>query len=391
MTELISGKFSIFYSPPKIVFGLDAAQTVADEVRRLGGTKVLLVTDRILLEANVIAPVVESIKAGGISYSIYDGVEPDPPVRLVGEATEKLQAEGCDFVIGIGGASSLDVAKGVSLLATNGGDVAPLIGLEQVPRRGLPKILISTTHSAGGELSPYVIMVASKDDHSVVPIISEYAIPEVAIMDPLLTVSMPPSVTIDTGIDSLATSIEAIVATNATPFSDMFAEKALALASQYLPVVWAKGTNLEGRYFMSMAATMAGLAFVGSSVGAVHALSYPLAGLYHVTHGRSLAAVLPHVMKFNLAGNPERYARVAALMGKRIDGLSSTQAAQLSVEAVTEFLDLVEVSYRLRDYGASEDDIDKLTEEAMINAAFFSYNPRDFDERNVKAIYTAAF
>lgn len=390
MTEIISGKSSVFYSPPKIIFGLGAAKNVADEVRRLGGAKVLVVTDRILLQANVIQPVIDSLQASAIPYFIYDGVEPDPPAHLVDEATEISRSKGCDFVIGIGGASSLDVAKGVSLVATNEGEVVSMIGIEQVPKRGLPKILISTTHSAGGELSPYIIMVASKEDHSVIPIISEYAIPEVAIMDPLLTVSMPPSVTVDTAIDSLATAIEAMVAANASPFSDIFAERSLQLASQYLPVVWAKGSNVNARYFMSMAATMAGMAFISSSVGAVHALSYPLAGRYHLTHGRSLAAVLPHVMQFNIPGNPERYARAAGMMGKWVEGLSALEAAELSVDAVMEILDFVEVSYRLQDYGATESDLDALTEEAMATAPFFEYNPRDFNERNIKTIYTTA-
>ncbi|RJP18578.1 MAG: iron-containing alcohol dehydrogenase [Candidatus Abyssobacteria bacterium SURF_5] len=390
MSEIISGKTSIFYSPPKIIFGLSSASAVAGEVKRLGGTKALIVTDRILLEANVIRPLLESLTGGEIPYSIYDGVEPDPPAPLVDEAAEKLRSEGCDFVIGIGGASSLDVAKGVSLVGTNGGEVISLIGFEQVPKRGLPKILMSTTHSAGGELSQYVIMVASKEDHSVVPIISEFAIPEVAIMDPLLTLSMPPTVTVDTSIDTFATAIEAIVASNASPFSDVFAERALELAARYLPVVWAKGSNVTARYYMSMAATMAGLAFISSSVGAVHALSYPLAGKYHLTHGRSLAAVLPHVMDFNRAGNPERYARVAELTGKGTEGLTALEASELAVEGVTDILDAVEVSYRLQDYGASQNDIETLTEEAMATAPFFEYNPRDFNERNIKEIYQAA-
>lgn len=390
MAEIIPGKLSVYYSPPKIIFGLEAAKAVAGEVTRLGGTKVLVVTDRILLQADVIRPVIDSLKDAGIPYSIYDGVEPDPPASLVDQAAAILRAENCDFVIGIGGASSLDVAKGVSLVATNESEVVGLIGFEQVPKRGLPKILISTTHSAGGELSPYIIMVASKEDHSVVPIISEYAIPEVAIMDPLLTVSMPPTVTVDTAIDTLATAIEAVAATNATPFSDVFAERALQLASEYLPVVWAKGSNVTARYFMSMAATMAGMAFVNSSVGAVHALSYPLAGRYHLTHGRSLGAILPHVMQFNLPGNPERYALIAELMGKSTDGLSTLEAAELAVEAAADILDSVEVSYCLKDYGASENDVDHLTEEAMTTAPFFEYNPRNFDEKDIAAIYRSA-
>jgi len=391
MSEIITGVSHVFHSPPKIIFGLDSSKGVADEVQRLGGKKVLIVTDPILVQQNIIAPVVASLEAANIPYAIFDGVEPDPPAQLVDDATEKFHEEGCDLVVGIGGASSLDVAKGVSVAATNEGGVLSMFGIEQVAKRGAPKILISTTHSAGGELSPIIVMHLSKEDHSLVPIISEYAIPEVAIMDPLLTVSMPPTLTVDTGIDSLATAIEAYVATDATHFSDIMAERAIELGAEYLPMVWAKGSNVTARYYMSLTATLAGMAFVSSSVGAVHALSYSIASAYHLTHGRSLAVLLPHIMSFNLPGNPERYARIAMLMGKEVEGLSSLEAAELAVEAVEDTLDAVEVSYQLRDYGASEEDIPRLTEETMEVAAFFDANPRDFNENDVKAIYETAF
>lgn len=391
MTDIITGASHVFHSPPKIIFGLDAARSVGDEVKRLRGKKVLIVTDPILVKENIIGPVIESLKAGSIPHAIFDGVEPDPPAQLVDDATAKFRAEGCDIIVGIGGASSLDVAKGVSVAATNEGGVLSMFGIEQVENRGAPKILISTTHSAGGELSPIIVMHLSKEDHSLVPIISEYAIPEVAIMDPLLTVSMPPTLTVDTGIDSLATAIEAYVATDATHFSDVLAERAIELGAEYLPIVWAKGSNVKARYFMSLTATMAGMAFVSASVGAVHALSYSIANAYHLTHGRSLAVLLPHIMRFNLPGNPERYASVAMLMGKEVDGLSRLEAAELAVEAVQEILDAVAVSYRLRDYGASEDDLPKLAEETMEVAAFFDANPRNFSEDDVRAIYQAAY
>jgi alcohol dehydrogenase class IV len=391
MPEIISGATHVFHSPSKIIFGLDTAKNIAEEVTRLGGEKVLLVTDRILVEQNVIGPVIDSLNAGSIPYSVFDRVEPDPPTELVNEAAEQFKKEGCNVVVGIGGASSLDVAKGVSLLATNEGDVFSIMGIEQVKKRGAPKILISTTHSAGGELSPYVIMHLSREDHSIIPILSEYAIPEVAIMDPLLTVSMPPTLTVDTGIDSLATAIEAWVAADATVFSDAFSERAIELGMRYLPVAWAKGSNVTARYFMALTATLAGMAFVSSSVGAVHALSYAVANAYRLTHGRSLGVLLPHVMRFNIAGNPERYAEAAELMGKTTEGLSDLEAAEVAVEAVEELLDAVEVSCRLRDYGASEGDLTRLTEETMEMAAFFTGNPRDFNEKNVMAIYQAAF
>ncbi|MBI5118455.1 iron-containing alcohol dehydrogenase [Candidatus Poribacteria bacterium] len=391
MLEIIDGKSYTFSSPSKIIFGLGAAKSVSEEVKRLGGSKALIVTDSILLKADVIRPVLESLEAAELPYAIYDGVEPDPPTELVDEATDKYRKEGCNLVVGIGGASSLDVAKGVSVVATNAEKVMEVCGFEQAAKRGAPKILLSTTHTAGGEISPYVIMHMSREDHSLMPIVSEYAIPEVAIMDPLLSVSMPPTVTLETGFDTLVTAIESLVSSTANPFSDVFAEPAIELSAEYLPVAWAKGSNLTARYYMCLAATFAGVAFVSASVGAVHALSYAVGSAYHLSHGRSLAVLLPHVMRFNLPGNPAGFARVAALMGKDTDGLTTLEAAHLAVEATEDIMEVVGVSTRLRDYGASEEDLQRLTEETAEMAGFFSNNPRDFDEEKTRSIYESAY
>ncbi|MBW2367968.1 MAG: iron-containing alcohol dehydrogenase [Deltaproteobacteria bacterium] len=380
-----------FISPAKIIFGMGTAKKVRDEVKRLGGEKVFVVTDPLLLKENVINPVIESLKKGGIPYAIYDGVEPDPPTELVDEATDAYTKEGCNLVVGIGGASSLDVAKGVSMTAANEGNCLDICGYERAKNKGVPKILLSTTHTAGGDLSPYVVLHRSKKDPRVKYLISEFAVPDVAIVDPLLTVSMPPGVTVDTGLDALTTAIEAYVSTKANPFSDLFAERAIELGTQYLPMAWARGSNLTARYYMCLTATYAGLAFVSSSVGSVHGLSYAIAQAYHLTHGRALGLLLPHVMRYSLAGHPEKYARVSTLMGKDIQGLSLIQAAALSVEATEEILDATTVSYRLREYGAKEEELSDLAKVSAKTAAAYPENPKDINEEDIFAIYQAAY
>lgn len=391
MFDIIEGVSHHFLSPSKIIFGLGTAEAVSGEVKRLGGEKVLVVTDPILMKENIIDPVIESLKTADISYTIYDGVEPDPPTELVDEATELYNQERCNLIIGVGGASSLDVAKGVSVVATNGGKCLDVCGVEQAKKKGAPKILLSTTHTAGGDLSPYVVLHRSKEDPSMTFIVSEFTVPDVSIVDPLLTISMPPGVTVDTGIDALTTAIEAYVASNASPFSDLLAERAIEMGAHYLPMAWARGTNRTARYCMCLTATYAGLAFVSSSVGGVHGLSYAIAEAYHLTHGRSLGVLLPHVMNFNLPGNPKKYARVAALMGKDIEGFSAIRAAKLSVEAARELLDAVEVSCRLRDYGAKEEELPALAKAAARMAILYQNNPRGFSEEDIRALYQAAF
>jgi len=172
-------------------------------------------------------------------------------------------------------------------------------------------------------------------------------------------------------MDAMVHAIETYVSMNATVFSDVLAERAIELIARYLPVAWAKGANLEARYQMSVAATIAGLAFGSGGLGAVHALAYPLGTEYHMTHGRTNAIMLPHVVNFNISGSPEKYARIAALMGQDAEGLPVFEAAQLAVAAIQELLEAISVSFRIRDYGIPTEDLPKLVAGAMKQSRLF--------------------
>jgi alcohol dehydrogenase class IV len=202
---------------------------------------------------------------------------------------------------------------------------------------------------------------------------------------------MPPRVTADTGMDAMVHAIETYVSMNATVFSDVLAERAIELIARYLPIAWAKGGNLEARYQMSTAATVAGLAFGSGGLGAVHGLAYPLGTEYHMTHGRTNAIMLPHIMKFNLSGNPAKYARIAELMGQEIDGYSMYEAAAMAVDAVKELLDTIKVSYNLSDYDIPTKDLPKLVDGGMKQARLFVPNPRDLTREDVESIYEGAY
>jgi alcohol dehydrogenase class IV len=284
----------------------------------------------------------------------------------------------------------LDVAKAVSLKVTNDLGVLELCGFDMAKKRGIPKILISTTSGTGSEVTRASILVNEKQNVKVV-INSLYALPDVAIVDPLLTLTLPPKVTADTGMDALVHAIETYTGVNATPFSDILAERAIEWISQYLPMAWAKGSNTEARYHMSLAATLAGMAFASGGLGATHALAYPVGTEYHLSHGRSNAIMLPHVMRSNLSGDSEKYGMIAGLMGKDVDGLSALEAAELSVEAVKDLLAAMEVSCRLRDYGIPREAIPMLVEKGMKYTWLFMNNPRDLREPEVRTIYEEAY
>jgi len=379
-----------FYSPTKVVFGNGTARTVAEEVRLLGGKKVLIVTDPEVIKADLLKPVMESLNAAAISFSIFDGVKPEPPSWVVDEGAKKCRSEGCDFVVGVGGGSSLDCAKGIAIMATNEGSILDVCGVDLVKNRRLSTILIPTTSGTGSEVTRALVVTDEKAVRKS-PVVSFYALADVAIVDPLLTLSMPPRVTAHTGVDALTHALESYVSAMATLFSEPLAERAMRWIAKYLPVAWAKGSNLEARYFMSLSSTMAGMAFASSGLGAVHALGHTLGAEYHLAHGPAMAAVLPTVMQYNLSGNPEKFAQIASFMGKEVDGLSAMEAAQEAVTAVQELLKTIQVPFRLRDYGIPKDDIPKLTNAAMRESRLFSFNPRDVQEDDVRSLLQAAY
>jgi alcohol dehydrogenase len=390
MPAIISNKTHFFYSPNKVVFGLDAIKSLGSEALQLGARKALIVTDPGVVKTDLLQPAKASLESAGIPFIIYDRVEPEPPIRCVNEATSQFRSEGCDVIVGFGGGSSLDVAKGISLLATNGGNLLDLCGIDLVKKKGVPKILIPTTSGTGSEVTRVLVVTDEKNNTKEV-VNSIHVLADVAIVDPLLTLTVPPRVTADSGMDALVHSIETYVSVNATPYSDIFAEKAVQWIGQYLPTAWAKGSNLEARYFMSLAATYGGTAFASGGLGAVHALAYPIGTEYHLAHGRSNAIMLPHIMKFNLSGNPEKYASVAGFMGKRTEGIPAMKGALLAIEAIQELLETLQIPYRLRDYGISKKDFPTLVEGAMRFARLFVPNPRDLTEEDVQYIYEQAY
>ncbi len=383
-------KIHSFFSPNKILFGIGSSKEIGKETKALGGTKALIITDPGVVNSGLIDPLRSNLEEAGLKVFLFDRVEPEPTADIVDEGVQYIKETGTDIVIGVGGGSSLDVAKGVSLFASNHGNMLDYCGFDLVPQRGLPKILVPTTAGTGSEVTRVFVVTDQKDNMKKV-IYSNYVIADIAIVDPMLTLSMPGKVTADTGMDALVHAIETYVSMNATPFSDLLASQAIRLIAKHLPMAFAKSENLEARYHMSLASLLSGLAFASGGLGAVHALAYPLGTEYHLSHGRTNAVMLPHVMEFNLLGNRSRYAMVAELMGKGGNIEDIGAKAILAVEAVNGLLNDIQISYHLRDYGIPKEAIPKLVKEGMKQARLFVPNPRNLSERDVEVIYTKAW
>lgn len=388
MIEL-NQKRHIFYSPKKLIFGVSCINDLPQEIR-LFGKKALIVTDSFIGKSEVAKTIIENIKSAGIDVGVYDGVLPEPPLECVDKGVEVALSGKFDVIVGLGGGSSMDVAKGVSIVAKNGGKVINYVGTDQVPKPGLPKILIPTTAGTGSEVTRVFVLTDNSDNTKKV-VYSSYCIADVALVDPSLSMGMPASVTADTGMDALVHATETYVSVNATEFSNILAERAISLIAKYLPIATVKADNKEARYYMSLAATLAGLAFASGGLGAVHALSYPLGTELHMSHGRSNAVMFPYVVEYNLPGNFEKYANIAEFMGERTENLSDVDAAYRVVEAIKRLLINAGIPLRLRDYGVKKSDLTKFVKGGLNQARLFVPNPRNLEEADVKRIYEMAF
>ena len=383
-------KLSTFLASKKTLLAQGAMAQAGPEAAKLGAGKVLMVTDAGVVKAGLAETVQKSLSRAGLEVGVFDGILPEPPARVIDQCADVFRQGGYDLCLGLGGGSSLDSAKMVAALAANPGPVLDYVGLDMLPKRGAPLILAPTTAGTGSEATRVAVLTDESDNTKKV-VYSDYLLPDVSILDPALTLSMPPSVTADTGLDALVHAIETYVSVNTTPYAEILSLQAIAMIARHLPQAHAKGSNLLARYNMLLAANLAGSAFASGGLGAVHGLAYVLGTEYHMAHGRSNAIMLPHVMAFNLSGNLEKYANIAEAMGEDTMGLSPYEAAALSVEAVHALMGAVNLSGRLSDYGISRDDLPKLVQGGLAQARLFVPNPRDLSQADVEEIYSNAF
>jgi alcohol dehydrogenase class IV len=386
MTE----KLSLFRTTRRILFGPGAVEKIGTEAQLLKAKKVLIITDPGVVQAGLLEGVEKSLRSVGLPFAIFDGVEPDPRIEVVEKSVEKAKKEGIDLIIGFGGGSSLDIAKVTSIMITNTGKIDSFFGIDLVPNPGVPVILIPTTAGTGSEVTPIAILSDTKEKLKK-GIVSPTLFPEVAIVDPKLTIGLPPSVTAFTGMDALTHAIESYYSINATDLSDLLAFRAMELLSKNLRMAYAYGENLAARSCVIEGSLLAGIAFANAGVGAVHAFAYPLGGEFHLAHGLTNTLMLPYVMRYNILGCPDKFAQMAQAFGEKVKGLSELDGAETSVKFVERLSDDLRVPRRLRDVGIPENAIPRLAEAAMKVTRLLANNPRKITLEDAIAIYKSAY
>ena len=386
MTE----KLSLFRTTKRILFGAGSVEKIGTEAQLLKAKKILIITDPGVIQAGLLEGVEKSLQSVNLPFVIFDGVEPDPRIEVVEKSVEKAKKEGTDLIIGFGGGSSLDIAKVTSIMITNTGKIDSFFGIDLVPNPGIPVILIPTTAGTGSEVTPIAILSDTKEKLKK-GIVSPTLFPEVAIVDPKLTIGLPPSVTAFTGMDALTHAIEAYYSVNATNLSDLLAFRAMELISKNIRMAYAHGENLAARSNMMEGSLLAGIAFANAGVGAVHAFAYPLGGEFHLAHGLTNTLMLPYVMRYNILGCPHKFAQMAKAFGEKVERISELVGAEIAVRFIERLSEDIRVPRRLRDVGIPEDAIPRLAEAAMKVTRLLANNPRKVTLEDAVAIYKSAY
>lgn len=365
---------------PPVTFGAGSVAHVPDEVRRAGASRVLVVTDPGVAAAGVAARVRDLLEAAGIATGLYDRVPAEPSVASVEVAYDAWRAGAphggaYDAVVGVGGGSSLDTAKGVSIRTANDGPVSRYFGVDQLPARGVPYVLLPTTAGTGSEVTLAAIF-DDTDRQLKAGIVSSRLVAAAAIVDPDLTVSCPAHVTAAAGLDALTHALEAYVAVKANPIADLFALEAVRLVGQHLRGAVARGTDLAARTGQLLASLYGGVTIIAAGTGLCHAMAYPLGSAYHVPHGMANALLLPAVMAYNLPADLPKFARLAEALGEPVAGLGLRAAAERSVEAVRQLSRDVGMPSGLRAVGVPESALEGFVPGALSAARLITNNPR---------------
>ncbi|MDV5169476.1 L-threonine dehydrogenase [Photobacterium rosenbergii] len=379
---------SAFFIPTVNLMGAGCLTEAADAVKAHGFKKALIVTDKVLSQIGMVKQVADLLAQRDIDSVVFDGTQPNPTIGNVEAGLALLKDGECDFVISLGGGSPHDCAKGIALVASNGGKIADYEGVDLSAKPQLPLVAINTTAGTASEMTRFCI-ITDEARHIKMAIVDKNTTPLMSVNDPELMLAKPASLTAATGMDALTHAIEAYVSIAATPITDAVAIKAIELIQAHLRTAVKDGQNIEAREQMAYAQFMAGMAFNNASLGYVHAMAHQLGGFYDLPHGVCNAVLLPHVQRYNAQVCPQRLKDVAKAMGVNVEGMTAEQGAEAALEAIQALSQDVGIPAGLQELGAKEEDIAVLADNALKDACGFT-NPKQASHEEISAIFAAA-
>ncbi len=379
----------LFLNPTRVIFGPGSSGEVGIELASLGCRRALVVTDTLLAEkTDIVRKIVASL--GSACAGVFSDVPADSGVHTVDAGAQVGRRQGADSIVSVGGGSVIDTAKGIAILLTEGGSILDYQGFQLLTRRQTPHLAIPTTAGTGSEVTYFAVI---KDHEAKRKLIfgDHHIIPDVAILDPALTVGLPPVLTAATGLDAFSHGLEALTSAQREPMSDALGLHAIRLIREFLPVAVARGPDLAARGQMLIGATLAGAAFSNAQVGLLHAIAHVVGARHGVHHGTANAIAMPHVMRYNNGVVADRHRLVAEALGVDVRGLSDEAAGLAAAEAVSAFVREVGLPGSFREAGVPREDLAACAEAAMSDGAIV-YNARTVsDPREVLTVLEAAW
>ncbi|GIU49728.1 alcohol dehydrogenase [Shewanella sairae] len=377
-----------FFIPSVNILGQDAVTEAIGDIKSLGFKNALIVTDKPLVDIGLVGQVTDKLASNDIQSVVFDGVQPNPTVGNVEAGLAILTANNCDFVISLGGGSPHDCAKGIALVATNGGSIKDYEGLDVSTKPQLPLVAINTTAGTASEMTRFCI-ITDEERHIKMAIVDKNTTPILSVNDPELMLLKPAGLTAATGMDALTHAVEAYVSIAANPITDACAIKAIELIQGNLVEAVENGQSIEARDQMAYAQFLAGMAFNNASLGYVHAMAHQLGGFYDLPHGVCNALLLPHVQAYNAQVVPARLKDVAKAMGVDVAAMSDEQGAQAAITAIKQLSVAVNIPENLTKLGVKAEDIPTLADNALKDACGFT-NPKQATHAEICQIFTNA-
>ena len=379
-----------FFVPTRIEYGTGKVNQLADEVKGLNSKRPLVITDKGVIKAGILKGIEEQLKENNIEFAVFSDVVSNPRDTSVEKAADLARAHKADLMIGIGGGSPMDTAKCVGMLITNGGKIEDWYGCYKVKKQGLPLITIPTTAGTGSEVSIWAVVTDTRKEKHVKEFLGSPLIgPTVTLVDPLLTVGLPPHLTAYTGMDALSHAIEGYFSLAAEPIADVIALSAIQLITDNLAPATLNGNNLEARDNMMLGSLMAGIVLGVTDCGAIHCLGHAIGGLYDVHYGLAMAIFFPYVMEYNLGACPEKFVNIAEAMGENVDGFPLMEAAGKSIDGIVKLLRLLRIP-TLKDVGVKEQDFEELAKLALADETSLA-NPRKMTAEGMMGILKDAY
>jgi alcohol dehydrogenase len=379
---------NVFYMPPVTLMGPNAIQSLGDELTSKELKKAIIVTDSVLVEIGLINKLTDELKKHQLDYVIFDGVQPNPTEKNIEDGLALLSESKADFVVSFGGGSAHDTAKGIALIATNGGHIRDYSKGGHLSRKPqLPLVTVNTTAGTASEMTVFAIVTNQKDETKY-PVVDKHFTPIIAVNDSELMVAMPEFLTATTGMDALTHAVEAYVSTAATPITDACAIKAIEMIGRYLEVVVNNGQDREARDAMQYSEYLAGMAFSNASLGYVHSMAHQLGGVYNLPHGLCNAILLAEVSRFNAKKVPSRFVDIAKAMGVNITNMTQEQAVNAGLEAIDTLSEKVGTKQHLADLGVTADKLEFMAKNALNDACSIT-NPRQATLSEIVEIFKA--